>query len=336
MGILVLIGLIVAAGTGGNMRGNRSRTRLVLTIGTAVSAAGLLCAVGPQAQAGIAIGLWTNVASYTFRGQSGSGVDTAEWTYDVGHGIFGNGEIETMTDSPRNVHLTGTGDLAITALHQGVSWTSGRIHTKRIFTAPAGGELAVSAAIEQPDAGYGYWPAFWMLGQGQWPEHGEIDIMEDVNSLSKHSGTLHCGNLTSRNPDGTTGPCHEYTGLTSELRPCSGCQTGYHVYTVIMNRQDAADEQIVWEVDGERYFTLNESQVGAAAWSEAVDHGFSIIFDLAMGGSYPDATCKCFTPNASTLSGGTMDVEYVSVEQWIPLLSLPLGRMAVKPPVGAR
>jgi beta-glucanase (GH16 family) len=53
----------------------------------------------------------------------------------------------------------------------------------------------VTASIKQPDPSIalGYWPALWMYSTGTWPEHGEIDIMEDVNGLSKHSGTLHCG-----------------------------------------------------------------------------------------------------------------------------------------------
>jgi beta-glucanase (GH16 family) len=311
---------------GGRMQGNRSRTRRFLAIGTAASVAILVCATGQQAKATIEIGLWANVWTYPFLGPAGSGVDTHYWTYDVGHGIFGNNEIETMTDSPANVHLTGTGSLAITASDKGGSWTSGRIQTNQTFTAPAGGELAVSAAIEQPIGGTGYWPAFWMLGQGQWPEHGEIDIMEDVNSLSENSGTLHCGNLTALNSDGTTGPCHEYTGITSHLQPCAGCQTGYHVYTVIINRQDAGDEQISWQLDGKTYFTVSESQFPQATWTEAVDHGFSIIFDVAMGGAYPDAVCHCVAPTASTQSGGTMHVKYVSVQEWTPVLSLHRSR----------
>jgi beta-glucanase (GH16 family) len=298
------------------MQGNLSRLRLVLSICTAVAATVMICAGRQQPTEGATLsGVWSNVWTYTFNGAAGSGVGTQYWKYDVGQGIFGNDEVERMTDSSANVHLTGTGELAITALHQG-GWTSGRIQTRAAFTAPAGGELAVSASIEQPAGGVGYWPAFWMLGQGQWPEHGEIDIIEDVNSLSEHSGALHCGNLTAKNPDGTTGPCHEYTGITSYLQPCAECQAGYHIYTAIIDRRDAADERITWELDGRPFFTVNEARVGWAAWNEAVNHGFSIIFDLAMGGTYPDEACKCVAPNSTTQSGGTLKIKYVSVRKW--------------------
>jgi hypothetical protein len=47
-----------------------------------------------------------------------------------------------------------------------------------------------------------------------------------------------------------------------------------------------------------------------------VDHGFSIILDLAMGGSYPNNVCGCTTPSAQTPPGGTMSVGYVTVRDW--------------------
>jgi hypothetical protein len=251
---------------------------------------------------------WTTQFSDDFNGSSGSGIDS-QWQYDTGPGSsFGTGEIETMTNSTSNVHLDGNGDLDITALGSGSNWTSGRVQTTSANVgAPAGGELEVTASIEQPNPanGLGYWPAFWMLGPGQWPENGEIDIMEDVNALSELSGTVHCGTDPG-------GPCNETDGIGSGLRACSGCQTGYHTYTMIENRTNASDESITFYLDGNEYFSVSESQIGTSTWQAAFDHNMSVIFDLAMGGGYPNGVCNCTSPSGSTTSGGTMSVQYVA------------------------
>jgi Ricin-type beta-trefoil lectin domain/Glycosyl hydrolases family 16 len=251
---------------------------------------------------------WTTQFSDDFNGSSGSGIDS-QWQYDTGPGSsFGTGEIETMTNSTSNVHLDGNGDLDITALGSGSNWTSGRVQTTSANVgAPAGGELEVTASIEQPNPanGLGYWPAFWMLGPGQWPENGEIDIMEDVNALSEVSGTVHCGTDPG-------GPCNETDGIGSGLRACSGCQTGYHTYTMIENRTNASDESITFYLDGNEYFSVSESQIGTSTWQAAFDHNMSVIFDLAMGGGYPNGVCNCTSPSGSTTSGGTMSVQYVA------------------------
>ena len=251
---------------------------------------------------------WTTQFSDDFTGSAGSGVDS-QWQYDTGPGSnFGTGEIETMTNSTSNVHLDGNGDLDITALGSGSNWTSGRIQTTSANVgAPAGGELEVTASIEQPNpsSGLGYWPAFWMLGPGQWPENGEIDIMEDVNALSELSGTVHCGTDPG-------GPCNETDGIGSGLRACSGCQTGYHTYTMIENRTNTSNESITFYLDGNEYFSVSESQIGTSTWQAAFDHNMSIIFDLAMGGGYPNGVCNCTTPTSSTTSGATMSVQYVA------------------------
>jgi Ricin-type beta-trefoil lectin domain/Glycosyl hydrolases family 16 len=251
---------------------------------------------------------WTTEFSDDFNGAAGSPVDS-QWMYDTGPGSgFGTGEIETMTNSTSNVYLDGNGDLDITALGSGTSWTSGRIQTTSANVgAPAGGELEVTASIEQPNpaSGLGYWPAFWMLGPGQWPENGEIDILEDVNALSEHSSTIHCGTDPG-------GPCNEPDGIGSGLLSCSGCQTGYNTYTMILDRTNTSDESITFYLNGNETFSVSESQVGTATWQAAYDHNMSIILDLAMGGGYPDGVCGCTAPTSSTSSGGTMSVAYVA------------------------
>jgi Carbohydrate binding module (family 6) len=276
---------------------------------------------------------WSTVFSDTFSGAAGSGADP-NWTYDTGTQYsgsgcaanWGTGEVESNTSSTANVAQDGNGHLTITPVRSGGSWTSGRIETvSDSFAAPAGGQLEVSASIRQPNpaSGLGYWPAFWMLGAGfrgsgagtsgtmncsNWPSAGEIDVMEDVNALSQHSGTLHCGTDPG-------GPCNETNGLGSGLQACSGCQTGYNTYSVIIDRSNTSSESITWYLNGSAYYTATESQVGAATWQAAVDHGFFLILDVAIGGGYPNGVCNCTTPTTGTSSGAGMSVGYVAVYQ---------------------
>ncbi|WUH96081.1 hypothetical protein OG900_04745 [Streptomyces sp. NBC_00433] len=51
------------------------------------------------------------------------------------------------------------------------------------------------------------------------------------------------------------------------------------------------------------------------AWQQAIDHGFFIIWDLAMGGNYPDGISGTKTPTAATTSGGTLSADRVA--RWV-------------------
>jgi hypothetical protein len=263
---------------------------------------------------------WTQVWNDEFNGSSGTGVNTSNWLYDTGTSYaggaanWGTGEVETETNSTANVYQDGSGHLAIKPIRDGNgNWTSGRIETQSTsFAAPAGGELAVEASIQQPNvsgaAAAGYWPAFWMLGAAarpvgatNWPGIGEVDAMEDINGLSSEFATLHCG----VNPNG---PCKETTGLSSGQRSCSGCQTAFHTYRVEIDRS-VSPEQIRWYLDGSNFFTVSANQVDATTWTNAVDHGFFIILNVAMGGGFPAAFGG--GPTSSTASGVPMLVDYV-------------------------
>jgi hypothetical protein len=327
---------LTGAGTGGAAKAGRVTRRAAVVLVTALVPAAALLATAQSATATTVppppTG-WTTTFSDAFSGGSGTGVDSS-WTYDqgtqyTGSGCaanWGTGEVERNTNSTTNVSEDGSGHLNITPVNSAGSWTSGRIETvSSSFAAPAGGEMEVSASIKQPNpgSGLGYWPAFWMLGAGfrasgagtsgtmtcsNWPSTGEIDIMEDVNALSEVAGTLHCG----VNPGG---PCNETTGSGSGLVACSGCQTGYNTYSVIINRTNTANESITWLLNGTAYHTVTESQIGTATWQAAVDHGFFLILDVAIGGGFPNGVCNCSTPTSATSSGAAMSVGYVAVYQ---------------------
>jgi hypothetical protein len=265
---------------------------------------------------------WTTVFSDDFTGAAGTGVNTANWLYDLGHGYpggasnWGTGEVESMTNSTANVYQDGAGHLVIKPIRDAAgNWTSGRIETQRTdFAAPPGGKLRIEASLQQPNvsgaAALGYWPAFWALGAAarpvgasNWPSIGEWDIMEDINGLSSEFGTLHCG----VDPGG---PCNETTGIGSGQRACSGCQTGYHSYALEYDRS-VSPEQLRWYLDGNNFFTVNANQVDATTWNNATHHGFFIILNVAMGGGFPAAFGG--GPTGSTASGVPMNVDYVAV-----------------------
>jgi hypothetical protein len=251
---------------------------------------------------------WTTVFGDNFAGSAGSAPAAANWFYDIGTG-YGTGEREQTTNSTNNVYLDGNGHLVLKAINSGGTWTSGRIESTRDdFQAPPGGKLEMTASIQQPNPanGLGYWPAFWALGSpmrtgGGWPQSGEIDMMEDVNGLNEASQTLH---------DSANSPGHALIAC-----PAAGstCQTGYHTYSVIIDRTNTSAEVLQFLMDGVVESTITEASVGTAAWQAAIDHGFFIIWDLAMGGNYPDGISGTTTPTSATTSGAQMNVAYVAV-----------------------
>ncbi|HTR93861.1 MAG TPA: discoidin domain-containing protein [Trebonia sp.] len=251
---------------------------------------------------------WNTVFSDNFAGAAGAAPSAQNWFYDIGTG-YGTGETEQTTSSTNNVYLDGNGHLVLKAINNGGTWTSARIESTRDdFQAPAGGKLEMTAEIQQPNpaSGLGYWPAFWALGSpmragGGWPQSGEIDMMEDVNGLNEASQTLH-------DSAGSSGHA-----LIACPDTASSCQAGYHTYSVIVDRTNTSAETLQFLMDGTVESTITEASVGTAAWQAAIDHGFFIIFDLAMGGNYPNGICGCTSPASATTSGASMSVGYVAV-----------------------
>ncbi len=78
----------------------------------------------------------TLLAADEFDGPAGSAPNSAVWRYDLGAGGWGNGELQTYTDSRRNAALDGAGNLVITARREADgSFTSARLKTEGTSTA---------------------------------------------------------------------------------------------------------------------------------------------------------------------------------------------------------
>ncbi len=272
--------------------------RDVFRIGAAGAAglavAGTAAFGGTAANAATTGGAGTLLAADEFDGPAGSAPNSAIWRYDTGAGGWGNGELQTYTDSRRNSALDGAGNLVITARREADgSYTSARLTTQGTYTAQYG---RVEARIRIP-WGQGIWPAFWMLGadlpQVGWPACGEIDVMEAIG----------------RDPDTVYGTVHGpgYSGaqgISAAYRSPDGSAfaDAFHVFAV-----DWRPGSVSWSVDGQTYRTVTPADTNGAPW--VFDKPFFVVLNVAVGGGWPG------NPDATTRFPQQMTVDSLRVFQ---------------------
>ncbi len=122
--------------------------------------------------------------------------------------------------------------------------------------------------------GSGLWPAFWALGgEAQWPDSGEIDIMENVGEADWVSAALH-------------GPGYSgETALTNRLYFTPGDDAArWHIYSL-----DWSPEVMVFRVDGRMLYRVSRAMVEFhGPW--AYDREKYLILNFALGGTFPFKT----------------------------------------------
>lgn len=216
---------------------------------------------------------------------AGSAPDRSRWTVEVWGGSVNN-EQQAYVDSASTLYVArgaqaeGAGDGAALVIHprwrpgfvtgegNRFDFISGRLITRDHFQFTHG---TASARIRLP-AGAGLWPAFWLLGAGDWPATGEIDVMENVGDAGWTSQALHGPGYSGDTPLAHRSPF-----------PAGQDATGWHVYTVIWGTAS-----IVFLVDGRVVYTVNRAEVERyGRW--AFDNPKFLILNFALGGGYPAA-----------------------------------------------
>lgn len=238
-----------------------------------------------------------------FDGDAGKAPDAGKWTHEINGDGGGNQERQYYTDSTDNAALDGNGNLVITARNENpdnlqcwygnCEYTSARLTTAKAFKQKYG---HFEARIKVP-SGAGMWPAFWMLGDSfnsgtQWPDCGELDIMENVgNEPSTVHGTLHGPGFSGEN------------GLTGDygLPDGKAFSDDFHTFAV-----DWSKDKIDFSVDGNVYQTLTPADAGGNSWP--FDQPFFIILNVAVGGAWPG------DPDENTKFPQEMVVDYVRVD----------------------
>ncbi|WP_300693008.1 glycoside hydrolase family 16 protein [uncultured Oscillibacter sp.] len=239
-------------------------------------------------------------------GFDGPALDQSRWNVELHPPGWVNEELQEYVDSRDTITLEDSKLLIrpVKTVHRdgSVSYTSGRISTQHKYDFTYG---LFEARLKVPQ-GKGYLPAFWLMTTdedryGQWPECGEIDIMEILGDRTKtNHGTIHYG-LPHQQSQGT----------------------------VTLDRGDFSEEfhdfALLWEPGRLRWYVDSRQFYETSQWRSAgqdgqkkpfpapFDHDMYVILNLAVGGNwvgYPDET--------TDFEHTAFEVDYVRIYQKKP------------------
>ena len=212
-------------------------------------------------------------------------LDRSKWNVEI-TGQVVNNEQQAYIDSPDTIYIQpGDADTAHGALvihpryragyftPQGESYdfVSGRINTRGKMEFFQGN---ISARIKLP-AGAGLWPAFWAMGvDGEWPQNGEIDIMENAGESDWTSVALHGPGYSGETPL-----------VNKKYFSTANNATAWHIYSMDWTTPDG----LLFKIDGELIYRVTRPMIEYyGAW--VFDNKKFLILNCALGGTYPFKT----------------------------------------------
>ena len=207
--------------------------------------------------------------------------DSTRWSYDIERNAAGwyNNELQYYGNARIENSRVENGLLEITARHEDLStaglpdWGGQRYSSARLVTRDKAswryGFFEIRAKLP---CGVGTWPAIWMLSappQTQWPDDGELDIMEHVGfDPGVVHATAHTGayNHTRNN---------HRTATTTIPDAC----TAFHRYQLYWTAN-----RVAVGVDDHNYYQYSNDHSGNAEWP--FDSPQYLILNIAVGGDW--------------------------------------------------
>ena len=203
--------------------------------------------------------------------------DATKWSYDTlgNEWGWGNNEAQFYTAGKLKNAYVSDGTLKIVAL---IDSAGGKRYTSaRLVTRGKGdwlyGKFEIRAKLP---AGKGTWPSICRSPTdsyyGDWPDSGEIDIMENVGfDPDNILATVHTKKYNHVLGTQTSGKMYVPTAYT-----------GFHVYGLEWD-----ENKLRAYIDGEHYYTHKNERNGPDTWP--FDRRFHLILNLAIGGNWGGA-----------------------------------------------
>lgn len=227
--------------------------------------------------------------------------DSTKWDYDTegNEAGWGNSEAQHYTVANKKNAYADNGILRITAHKEsihGKEFTSARMVSRSYWQY---GIIEVKAKLP---AARGTWSAIWMMPQnwsfndGNWPDIGEIDIMEHVGH---DPGVIHAS-AHSKDYQWQKG-----TQKTATIRVNNATEE-FNIYKL-----EWTPSLLTAYVNDSLYFQYNNEGLGDSKWP--YNKPFYLILNLAVGGAWGNVKGVDTTAFPQTL-----EVDYVRVFQKQP------------------